>query len=213
MNFTFFDMGYPQLRRRSSRTQRVLEQKRAALTIDSRARSNTALFQGPGSDGDEADVSTLEDAARAPSWVSGAQPHERRARGIAQPPRARSQAARAVASAGKRFGLDAARRLRDKAYFERLLRRGRRRTLEGYTFFIERRAAGGARLGIVISRKHAALATERNDLKRCIREAFRLEQETLGPMDLLIRPPYGAKASARMLSQLRVLLKSLATSS
>ncbi|TAK88488.1 MAG: ribonuclease P protein component [Betaproteobacteria bacterium] len=130
---------------------------------------------------------------------------------MAQPARARSQAPRVVAAAGKRFGLDAARRLRNKAQFEHLLRQGRRCTLEGYTFFIERRAAGGARLGIVISRKHAALATDRNRIKRCIREAFRLEQETLGPLDLLIRPPYGAKASAQMVLRVRRLLKSLGT--
>jgi ribonuclease P protein component/ribosomal protein L34 len=132
-------------------------------------------------------------------------------RAVLRNPRARSQAPRVVAAAGKRFGLDEARRLQDKAQFERLLRQGRRCTLEGYTFFIERRAAGGARLGIVISRKHAALATDRNRIKRCIREAFRLEQESLGPLDLLIRPPFGAKASAQMVSRIRRLLKSLGT--
>jgi ribonuclease P protein component len=63
----------------------------------------------------------------------------------------------------------------------------------------------------VISRKHAALSTERNRIKRCIREAFRLEQETLGPVDLLIRPPYGVKASAHMVLRLRRLLNSLRT--
>ncbi|HWD21619.1 MAG TPA: ribonuclease P protein component [Burkholderiales bacterium] len=91
------------------------------------------------------------------------------------------------------------------------MRQGRRCTLDGYTFFIERRTAGGARLGIVISRKHAALSTERNRIKRCIREAFRLEQETLGPVDLLVRPPYGVKASAHTVLQLRRLLTSLRT--
>jgi ribonuclease P protein component len=47
---------------------------------------------------------------------------------------------------------------------------------------------------------------ERNRIKRCIREAFRLERETLGPLDLLVRPPYGIKPSAKMIVQLRVLL-------
>jgi len=74
---------------------------------------------------------------------------------------------------------------------------------------LARRDAGSARLGILVSRKHAAHAVERNRIKRCIREAFRLEQGTLGSLDLLVRPPYGIKPSAQMISRLRELLGSL----
>ena len=74
---------------------------------------------------------------------------------------------------------------------------------------MERRAAGEARLGILVSRKHSAAATERNRLKRCIREAFRLEQEKLGAIDLLVRPPERVAASAEMLRRLRKLLGEL----
>jgi ribonuclease P protein component len=84
-----------------------------------------------------------------------------------------------------------------------------RRSLAGYTFYLERRASGRARLGILVSRKHAALAAERNRIKRCIREAFRLEQEALGALDLLVRPPYGIRPSAQMIARLRELLGSL----
>jgi ribonuclease P protein component len=62
---------------------------------------------------------------------------------------------------------------------------------------------------MLVSRKHAAAATERNRIKRCIREAFRMEQEKLGALDLLVRPPYGIKGSADMIKQLRDLLRSL----
>lgn len=62
---------------------------------------------------------------------------------------------------------------------------------------------------MLVSRKHAALAVERNRIKRCIREAFRLERESLGPLDLLVRPPYGIKPSAQMISRLRELFGSL----
>jgi ribonuclease P protein component len=99
--------------------------------------------------------------------------------------------------------LDAARRLRQKAEFETLLRHGARRSLDGYTLYVARRDSGRARLGMLISRKHAARAVTRNHLKRCIREAFRLEQERLGPLDVLVRPPYGAKPSAEMILRLR----------
>jgi ribonuclease P protein component len=84
-----------------------------------------------------------------------------------------------------------------------------RRSLAGYTFYLERRASGRARLGILVSRRHAALAAERNRIKRCIREAFRLEQEALGALDLLVRPPYGIRPSAQMIARLRELLGSL----
>jgi len=90
-----------------------------------------------------------------------------------------------------------------------LLRQGERRVLDGYTFYVERRAAGKPRLGILVSRKHAAAAVQRNRIKRCIREAFRLEQEKLGPLDVLVRPPYGRPASADMVSRVRNLLSRL----
>jgi ribonuclease P protein component len=58
---------------------------------------------------------------------------------------------------------------------------------------------------MLISRKHAARAVVRNRIKRCIREAFRLEQERLGPLDVLVRPPYGVEPSAQMVARLRAL--------
>lgn len=81
--------------------------------------------------------------------------------------------------------------------------------MDGYTFYVARREAGAARLGMLVSRRHAARAVERNRIKRCIREAFRLEQESLGALDVLVRPPYGIKPGAQMISSLRRLLGSL----
>jgi ribonuclease P protein component len=90
-----------------------------------------------------------------------------------------------------------------------LLRQGTRRNLAGYSFFYERRDGGAPRLGVLVSKKHAARAVERNRLKRCIREAFRLEQEALGAVDLLVRPPYGVRPSPQMITRLRELLHGL----
>jgi ribonuclease P protein component len=74
---------------------------------------------------------------------------------------------------------------------------------------VVRREAGTARLGLLVSRRHAARAVERNRIKRCIREAFRLEQQNLGALDVLVRPPYGIKPSPEMISRLRRLFGSL----
>jgi len=115
-----------------------------------------------------------------------------------------------VESERARFGLGAEKRLASKAAFERLLREGDRRSRSGYTFITSARSDGPPRLGILISRKHAAKATVRNRIKRCIREAFRLEQAGLGAIDVLVRPPFGARPGAAMLGRLRALFVELA---
>jgi ribonuclease P protein component len=74
---------------------------------------------------------------------------------------------------------------------------------------MEQREGGQPRLGMLVTRRHAAAATERNRIKRCIREAFRLEQEALGPVDLLVRPPFDVRPTAQMISRLRELLAGL----
>lgn len=111
----------------------------------------------------------------------------------------------------RRFGLDAERRLRRREDFERLLREGKRQSFEGYAFYHGVRETGPPRLGMLVTKKHAARATERNHIKRCIREAFRLEQESLGAMDLLVRPPYGARGCAEMVAKLRRFMTKLKT--
>lgn len=60
-----------------------------------------------------------------------------------------------------------------------------------------------------MSKRHARRAVERNRIKRCVREAFRLEQEALGALDVLIQPPYGVKPGRDMITRLRELLHGL----
>ncbi len=45
---------------------------------------------------------------------------------------------------------------------------------------------GHARLGLVIAKKHVKLAVHRNRLKRLIRESFRLRQEFMPPLDIIV---------------------------
>ncbi|MDW8468241.1 MAG: ribonuclease P protein component [Burkholderiales bacterium] len=108
----------------------------------------------------------------------------------------------------RRFGRD--QRLHTSAAFEALLRRGRRTARHGFVFYTLRRDSGPARLGILLSRRHARKATMRNRIKRCIREAFRLEQARLGALDVLVRPPCGMKPGPATLALLRSLFGALA---
>jgi ribonuclease P protein component len=179
------------------------------LTTHQRARSNTALFR-IGRHGNEAHLPAVENTTRKNARIPCPQSHPRRTQSHREPPRQGPASARALAADGKPQGLDAARRLRNKAEFEHLLRHGTRRSVDGITFFLATRDAGGPRLGLLVTRKHAPHATDRNRLKRCIREAFRLEQQALGPLDMLVRPPYGARGDARMLIRLRQALQKLA---
>ena len=96
--------------------------------------------------------------------------------------------------------------MRRKADFERLLRVGERRNVEGYTIYLGLRQSSAPRLGLLVSRKHSARAVDRNRIKRSIREAFRQVQERLRPADVLVRPPLGVKPSRDMILQLQKLL-------
>lgn len=47
-------------------------------------------------------------------------------------------------------------------------------------------ASGQARLGLAVSRKVSKRAVVRNQIKRIVRESFRLRRETLPAMDVLV---------------------------
>lgn len=180
------------------------------------ARSNTRLFSDWCSD--EAYLSAVQDAPCAAPRVPRPQPYGWRTRSAARTSGAGSQAPGTVGSAAgvlggrkraRRYGLGPERRLTQSAVFVRLLQQGKRRSIGGYTFYLAWREDGPPRLGILVTRKHSARAVERNRLKRRIREAFRLEQESLGGLDVLVRPPYGVKPSLQMTLQLRELFSRL----
>jgi ribonuclease P protein component len=111
-----------------------------------------------------------------------------------------------VSPSRSRLGFGPLRRITGDGAFDKLLRAGRRVSSKGFVVYLARREAGPPRLGILISRKHSAKATVRNQIKRCIREGFRLEQASLGAVDLLLRPPYGMKPGPAMLERVRAVL-------
>ena len=54
-----------------------------------------------------------------------------------------------------------------------------------------------ARLGLVVSKKHLKLAVDRNRFKRVARESFRLHQQQLVGLDLIVLVRPGAKKSTK----------------
>ena len=106
-----------------------------------------------------------------------------------------------------RLGKD--RRIGTQAEYVRLLRSGARRSFWGFTFIVAPVAAGPARLGILMSRKVSHRANVRNRVKRCIREAFRLEQSGLAPIDVLVRPPQNITLERDLVARLRAAFAGL----
>jgi len=65
-----------------------------------------------------------------------------------------------------------------------------RRAARSERFLVQVSLNGGdlARLGIVVSRRTARRAVDRNRLKRLVRETFRRQQRELSGFDVLVRP-------------------------
>jgi ribonuclease P protein component len=64
----------------------------------------------------------------------------------------------------------------------------RRRIYGDYMVFHYRKSvSGGARLGLVISKKIAKRSVDRNYMRRVLRELFRKQRSCLLPIDLVIR--------------------------
>lgn len=63
------------------------------------------------------------------------------------------------------------------------------------------------RLGLVVGKKNIPLAVNRNHFKRCARESFRLQQNNLPPLDIIILARRGAgKLTSKKLHQQLLLL-------
>ena len=80
-------------------------------------------------------------------------------------------------------------RLLRHADFERVYQQGRRHFLPHMTvFYLARELGGGLRIGFTVGRVVGG-AVERNQIKRRLREAVRLQRRAgIGPVDVVINP-------------------------
>lgn len=77
-------------------------------------------------------------------------------------------------------------RLNNPADFQLLFATGKRTGNRELLFISRENDSGIARLGLAISKKNVPLATKRNRIKRIIRESFRLHQQQLQGLDVLV---------------------------
>jgi ribonuclease P protein component len=146
----------------------------------------------------EADVSTEQSTAQKDAWVSHPHEQSRGATDLEAPAGEGAQAPHgqgppetaALTDVDQR--LPKSRRIRKRAEYLRLQRRGRRRAGRCFVIITERRARGPSRLGITASRRVGG-AVVRNRIKRLVREVFRRHQQKLTPaQDVLVLARTGA---------------------
>jgi ribonuclease P protein component len=99
--------------------------------------------------------------------------------------------------------------------FEAALKRGKRHNERWLSAAGSANAAGHARLGLAIAKKAVPLATQRNRIKRKIRESFRAHMHRLPALDIVIlaRPGCSATSAAELDRNLERLWNRIAASS
>lgn len=79
-------------------------------------------------------------------------------------------------------------RLTRRGEFDRVLRRPDHRIRVGaLRCSLAGNGRGRARLGIIVAKRHMRLASRRNQVKRSVREWFRMERSTLAGVDMVIQ--------------------------
>jgi ribonuclease P protein component len=84
----------------------------------------------------------------------------------------------------KRFSRDF--RLTGPSDYQRVFKRARRFSSSGFTILIRANDFEQPRLGLIVSKKCARRAVQRNKIKRQVRESFRQQLANLGNFDIVV---------------------------
>ena len=102
-------------------------------------------------------------------------------------------------TAARRFASE--NRLTTPEDYKHLFAGGKRKGDNNFLFIYKQNNRAYARLGLAVPKKTIRLATERNRLKRLIRESFRCNKALLKGLDIVVlikrRPDYNSKADIR----------------
>ena len=88
-------------------------------------------------------------------------------------------------------------RLTDKPQFDRVYREGKRVSDALFTVVASANGLGHARLGLSVGIRAAGNAVNRNRVKRVVRERFRLSQQELPPVDVVVNAKPGSGVATR----------------
>jgi len=91
-----------------------------------------------------------------------------------------------------KFEFTRANRLLTSADFKKVFDNAKKSGDKYFTVLVSNNDLNVARLGLAISKKNTRLAVQRNRLKRLIRESFRLNNETLLGIDIVVLASYRA---------------------
>lgn len=91
-------------------------------------------------------------------------------------------------------------RLADAASYSRVFKKAQRSRDKMFTVLCRKNEEPEARLGLAIAKKHCRLATDRNRLKRIVRESFRKHKAELAGLDIVVlNRPEAAQADNKLL--------------
>lgn len=70
--------------------------------------------------------------------------------------------------------------------YKRIFQAGNKLYSKGLVIYADKNDLNEPRLGMILRKKEIPLATQRNRIKRIIRESVRLNKETLGGIDIIV---------------------------
>lgn len=192
----------------------TLSGKASTLTGKGQWMSNVRFREDHSGINHEAHLSTVKNAAPADSRVPRAHENARRARCHSCTPRQRACSPQRLTKTGASSRQIVPDRLTQAAQFEAVLANGRR---SGTKCFLARALANsgnGPRLGLIVGKKSAPRAVDRNRVKRLARVAHRQLAMELDALDVVVQlrgNPRG-RDNAALTSELRELLLGLLNS-
>lgn len=135
----------------------------------------------------EAHLSTVKNAAPADPRVPRAHENARRARCHSCAPRKRACPPQRLTKTGVDRGRGRPGRLTQAAQFEAVLAKGRRSGTQCFLARALANAGDGPRLGLIVGKKCAPRAVDRNRVKRLARNAHRLLATELAALDVVVQ--------------------------
>ena len=163
---------------------------------------------------DETHLPAQHDPPQPHPWLSGPHGDQGRPSGPESPTPEGPGATLSVTPGpgnGRPYGLTAERRLRRAADFQNVFDGSARAGDSLFAILGRRNGLGTPRLGLAISVKTAGNAVNRNRIKRAVRETFRIIQNDLSGVDMVVMARRGitTRTGAEMRASLEKLFRSV----